>query len=155
MQNTVQLPLLPPLPLGEAALPGCWAGHERLLLAQGREVWVNVWFHLFEGGEAVLSLREKDQAASRVHGRWWIEGAELGGPQQMHSAGGDGRQGHPELVMSFGGGNVRSRFQLHDDLLEWAGETLLRLPDRTASMAFGVELPYRRNHRDALTIARS
>jgi hypothetical protein len=94
-----------------------------------------VWFHLFEGGEAVLSLREKDQAASRVHGRWWIEGA--------------------ELVMSFGGGNVRSRFQLHDDLLEWAGETLLRLPDRTASMAFGVELPYRRNHRDALTIARS
>ena len=121
-----------------------------MLRAGGREVWVNVWFHLFEGGEAVLSLREKDQAASRVHGRWWLEGA--------------------ELVMSFGGGNVRSRFQLHDDLrlhreaseggeqaqiLEWAGETLLRLPDRTASMAFGVELPYRRNHRDALSIARS
>jgi hypothetical protein len=101
-----------------------------------RELWVNVWFHLFEGGEAVLSLRERDREASRVHGRWWLEGA--------------------ELVMGFGGGNVRSRFRLRDDMLEWADELLLRLPDRTASLAFGVQLPYRRSHRDALaSIARS
>ncbi len=147
MQNTVQLPLLPPPLLSDAALPGCWAGHERLLRVGGREVWVNVWFHLFEGGEAVLSLREKDQAASRVHGRWWLEGGVL--------AAGDGRHDQPELVMCFGGGSVRSRFQLHDDLLDWAGETLLKLPDRTASLAFGVQLPYRRSQRDALSCVAS
>jgi len=128
VQNTVQLPLLPFLPPSDAMLPGCWSAGERMLRIGAREAWVNVWFHLFEGGEAVLSVREKDQAASRVHGRWWLESG--------------------ELVMVFGGGTVRSRFLLRDDLLEWAGETLLRLPDRTASLAFGVQLPYRRSASD-------
>jgi hypothetical protein len=96
-----------------------------------RRIAVYVWFHLFEGGEAILSLRAKDQRRpDRVHGRWWVE---------------------PHLlVVSFGGAAIRAAFTQTDDVLQWAGETLVRLPDRTASMAFGIRLPYRLGHLGAL-----
>jgi hypothetical protein len=130
----MQLPLLR-APVRDGLISGCWSAGERLLRVGGALVPVNVWFHLFEGGEAVLSLRQKEECqALRVHGRWWLEGS--------------------ELVMTFGGGQVRAPFILRDEILEWADETMLRLPDRMASLAFGVQLPYRRS-RDGIAAASS
>jgi hypothetical protein len=122
---TTPLPLLPSLP-PTAVLAGCWSAGERLLALNDTAVAVNVWFHFFEGGEAIISLRAKDKPPSRVHGRWWVE--------------------LDTLVVSFGGSTIRSDYALQDEILQWAGETLLRLPDRTASMAFGIQLPYRLGH---------
>lgn len=87
-----------------------------------RPVWVNVWFHFFEGGEAIVSMRCLDQPPSRVHGRWRTEGE--------------------HLCATFGAGEVRAPYSLDDEILHWAGETLLRLPDQTASIPFGIQLPY-------------
>jgi hypothetical protein len=122
---TTAPPLLPSLPPA-AVLAGCWSASERLLALNDIALVVNVWFHFFEGGEAILSLRTKDKPPSRVHGRWWVE---LG-----------------TLVVSFGGSTIRSDYALKDDLLQWAGETLLRLSDSTASIAFGIQLPYHLGH---------
>jgi hypothetical protein len=113
------------------SLAGCWSGGERFLTVGKRPIAVNVWFHLFEGGETILSLRARDQQQpNRVHGRWWVEPG--------------------LLVVAFGSVTIRAAFTLDDDVLQWAGETLVRLPDRTASMAFGICLPYRLGHLDTL-----
>jgi len=104
------------------ALAGCWSADERMMVLGGELVAVNVWFHLFEGGEAILSLRHNDHDPSRVHGRWWVDGS--------------------QLVVSFSGGCVRSEYTLADEVLRWAGSAMLRLPDATASIPFGIQLPY-------------
>lgn len=131
--QTVQLPLLP-LSSNHAHDPGdiagCWSAGERLVRLRGAATWVNVWFHFFEGGEAILSLRYEDEAPPcRVHGRWWLEG--------------------PALLVSFGGGGIRATWSGRDDLLHWGDEVLVRVPDRTASLPFGIELPYRQAHPQA------
>lgn len=105
------------------ALAGCWSAGERLLSLGDQPLWVHVWFHFFEGGEAIVSMRYLDQSPSRVHGRWRVEKG--------------------QLVASIGGGEIRADFGLEGEVLRWAGETLLRLSDRTASLPFGIELPYR------------
>jgi hypothetical protein len=132
-------PILWSVPRGQAQLPlllrshgnregqsltGCWSAGERYLSLSNLALFVNVWFHFFEGGESIVSLRTRDQQQpSRVHGRWWVE--------------------EDLLVVSFGGGTIRSVFILQDEVLQWAGETLVRLPDQTASLPFGINLPYR------------
>jgi hypothetical protein len=105
------------------ALAGCWSAGERLLRLRDQPVWVNVWFHFFDGGEAIASMRYLDRPPSRVHGRWRTE------------------QG--TLIARFGGGEIRADFGLDGDVLRWGSDTLLRLPDRTASLPFGIQLPYR------------
>jgi hypothetical protein len=110
------------VPEAGGLLAGCWSAGERLLQLHGKPLWVNVWFHLFEGGEAIISMRYLDQPPSRVHGRWHVEG--------------------DQLVAWFGDGEIRAGYALDDDVLRWAGETLLRLSDSTASLAFGIQLPY-------------
>ncbi len=117
----------------ERSLTGCWSAGERWLSCEGTPVAVNLWFHFFEGGEAILSLRSGDHSPTRVHGRWWLEG--------------------PVLVVTFGGGSIRSSFALQEDVLQWAGEILLRLPDQTASLPFGIRLPYRLTGHEQLSPA--
>ena len=124
MNSDVQIPVLP---LGAqlpdvTGVPGCWSAGERCLAVGERDRWVTVWFHFFEGGEAILSLRADDEAPSRVHGRWWVEA--------------------DQLVVSFSHRTIRASFRLREEVLEWAGETLLRLPDQMASLPFGIPLPY-------------
>ena len=123
MSSADASPLADRVPDAGGVLAGCWSAGERLLRLRGQTVGVNVWFHLFEGGEAIVSMRCLDQPPSRVHGRWHVE---------------DG-----QLVACVGDGEIRADFDLEDDVLRWAGETLVRLPDSTASLAFGIQLPYR------------
>jgi len=131
--QAIQLPLLPlSCDPGQdpADIAGCWSAGERLVRLRGAPAWVNVWFHFFEGGEAILSLRYQDEAPPcRVHGRWWLEG--------------------PALVVSFGGGGIRASCSWRDDLLHWGDQVLVRVPDRTASLPFGIEMPYRQVRPDA------
>jgi hypothetical protein len=103
-------------------ITGCWSAGERLLQLRQQPVWLNVWFHFFEGGEAIISVRCLDRPPTRVHGRWRIDAE--------------------QLVASFGAGEVRAPFSLEGEVLRWAGETLLRLPDNAASLPFGIQLPY-------------
>jgi hypothetical protein len=129
--TNIQLSFLPTLAQNDRdpqAVTGCWSAGERLLQVQGRGAWVNVWFHFFEGGEAILSFRPRNQPPTRVHGQWWIE--------------------NNELVSRFSTGAIRASYNLQEDILQWAGETLLRMPESAASLPYGIKLPYRISHQE-------
>lgn len=110
--DPVQLSLLPKALdylLDERQLIGLWLGPERWLRVKERLVSAYVFFHLREGGEAVLSIRADDQRLPRrVHGRWWIEAG--------------------ELVVALGHGEIRGRYQVSDGVLAWGEEVLVRRP---------------------------
>ncbi len=128
MGFAVQLPLLSHLSLDQWAteITGCWSAGERILSNGSHPLSVNVWFHFFEGGVAMLSMRYRDgEEPSRVHGSWHLNGQ--------------------ELSVSFGEGIIQAPLMLQDDIIQWAGETLIRLPDEAASVPFGIKLPYRRS----------
>ncbi|MDY0002295.1 MAG: hypothetical protein RBU30_13450 [Polyangia bacterium] len=110
--NPTQLSLLPralDVLLDERQLIGLWLGPERWLRVKDRLVSAYVFFHLKEGGEAVLSIRADDRSVPRrVHGRWWTEAG--------------------ELVVALGYGEIRARYQVSDGVLAWGDEVLVRRP---------------------------
>lgn len=88
-------------------LVGLWLGGERWLRVKDQLVSAFVFFHLQEGGAASISIRTEDsRLPSRVHGRWWLEGA--------------------ELVVALGDGQIRGLYHLEDGVLSWADEVLVR-----------------------------
>lgn len=119
--DPIQLSLLPRAMdsvLDERQLIGLWLGPERWLRVRDRLVSAYVFFHLREGGEAVLCIRADDRRQPRrVHGRWWTEGA--------------------ELVVALGDGEIRGRYRVGDGVLAWADEVLVRRP----TTSLGPELP--------------
>lgn len=108
--NPIQLSLLSRVmdPIrDERQLVGLWLGPERYLQIRGQAVSAYVFFHFQEGGAAAISIRADDQRIPcKVHGRWWIEAG--------------------ELVLTLGDGEIRGRYQVGDDVLTWAEETLVR-----------------------------
>jgi len=91
----------------EQRLVGLWLGGERWLRFGKRQVSAFVFFHLRDGGEAVLSIRTEEQCLpSKVYGRWWLEGT--------------------ELVVALGNGEIRGRYYVEGNVLNWADEVLVR-----------------------------
>lgn len=73
---------------------------------------------------AMLSMRYREgEEPSRVHGNWHLDGS--------------------ELSVSIGEGIIKAPLTMQDDIMEWAGETLIKLPEAAASVPFGFKLPYR------------
>lgn len=111
--------------LDQQRLAGLWLGGERWFTVGGQQVSAFVFFHLRASGEALISLRSDDvRLPSRVHGRWWLEGA--------------------ELVVTLGTGEIRGRYGLDGDVLTWADEILVRKAVPTArgvQEALPVDLP--------------
>ncbi len=108
--HPVQLSLIPRA-LGELRaeqrLVGLWLGGERWLSRGDHFVAAFVFFHLRDGGEAVVSVRsEEARIPSKAHGRWWVEG--------------------PELVVALGHGHIRGRFHVEGNVLTWCDEVLMR-----------------------------
>ena len=92
---------------GEQRLVGLWLGGERWLKVGDQSVSAFVFFHLHEGGAAVVSIRAAEaRLPSRVYGRWWLEGH--------------------ELVVALGDGHIRGLYHLEDNVLTWADEILVR-----------------------------
>jgi hypothetical protein len=90
-------------------LLGSWSGGERYIYKNQRLMAASIWFHFFTGGKATISIRSKDEPNLKIaSGRWQLK--------------------EQELELMLGRSRIRSRALLHQGLLHWAGEILIRLP---------------------------
>lgn len=110
LHRVVTLEAQPPDPASIAAerrgVVGSWNGGRRYL--QHTDGLVNIWFHFAADGHAVFSVRREGQRCATLSaGRWEIAGG--------------------LLTLRVGRSLVEGPFVLRDDVMQWAGQTLMRV----------------------------